>query len=374
MAIVESAAMEKAQNTMTDKVCAQLDQSTNDDASAAKVRNRDLSKTKLCFYHVQGKCGLGINCPYAHSASEVRKAPNLTKTQLCTNFMNGKCTRANCSYAHGEAELVKPPSFKKKLCAWYKQGNCRNGNNCGFVHNLSELCVDANAKKKHGKEDDSDETSTAVPSSQSQVESDRTGMSTTTHSPEERIFRMMAGRGSAPLDHQVKSIGLAINGLQAKLSQVQGHQSASGAIEGATLQGMQDAINQLSSQCDGMEASLRTKQQAAPTALQPPVANLRTSQQPVPPWSKARSNTSASHQKTLGINDDKSDASQGAPSQVKKARPTTQPSLLNKLETNDYSIAAISTKSLRSFGLRGALCVLVFALMVMVELQQFTSE
>jgi len=373
--------MEKAQNTMTDKVCAQLDQSTNDDASAAKARNKDLSKTKLCIYHVQGKCGLGINCPYAHSTSEVRKAPNLTKTQLCASFMNGKCTRNNCTYAHGEAELVKPPSFKKKLCVWFQQGKCRNGNNCGFVHNLSELCVEAKTKKKHGEEDDSDENSTAVPSSQSQLECDRTVISTvtnstgTTNSTEERIFRMMAGRGSAPLEHQVKSIGLAINGLQARLSQVQGHQSASGAIEGATVQEMQDTINQLSSQCDGMEANLRTNQQPAPPALQPPVANLRTSQQPVPPWSKARSNTSASHQKTLVINDDKSDVvtSKAAPSQVKKARPTTQPSLLNKLRTNDYSIAATSTK-LRSFGMRGALCVLVLGLMAMLEMQQFASE
>merc|ERR1719378_641426 len=85
----------------------------------AKSRNKDLQKTKLCIYFAQGMCTLGESCQFAHSASEIRAIPNLTKTQLCTKFMNGYCPNKNCNYAHGEAELVNPPNFKKKMCHWH---------------------------------------------------------------------------------------------------------------------------------------------------------------------------------------------------------------------------------------------------------------
>merc|ERR1740138_986831 len=92
-----------------------------------KQANKDLQKTKLCIYHLEGKCGLGTACSFTHSASEIKNAPDLRKTQLCVKFAEGKCTNKNCSYAHGEAELKDPPNFKKKICKWHAKGNCKNG-------------------------------------------------------------------------------------------------------------------------------------------------------------------------------------------------------------------------------------------------------
>jgi len=133
-----------AQNAGIARLCADLNKNVKGDRPpqtppglAKSSGNKDLTKTKLCIYALQGKCGLGTSCQFAHSASEMRNAPNLAKTGLCKNFMNGNCELKNCTYAHGEAELVKPPSYKKKPCAWFKQGRCRNGSNCGFVHDLT---------------------------------------------------------------------------------------------------------------------------------------------------------------------------------------------------------------------------------------------
>jgi len=286
-----------AQNPVIAKVCADFspfkgDQTPDipaDSAKDPKSRNKDLQKTKLCVYHVQGKCGLGTSCQFAHSASEIRKAPNLAKTGLCKNFMNGNCELKNCTYAHGEAELVNPPSFKKKMCVWFKQGKCRNGSNCGFVHDSSEWLGDSALPEENemkpwksaGRTLDCDASTAVPPSGSSQTGSTRSQMETdvTKPIPDEHLFRMMAGRGSAPLQQQVKSMGLAIGELQEKLIQMQGRQQASSnAIEGAGLQKqvdeMQQVINQLSKQYQEMEvgmqlSSLRTKQQPPPAMLRP---------------------------------------------------------------------------------------------------------
>lgn len=68
--------------------------------------------------------------------------------------------------------------------------------------------------------------------------------------PEEQLFRMMAGRGSAALQDQVSMMGSAIGGLQAKLA----------ALEDMMLQSqvaqMQQTISQLTEQCGALEGAL----------------------------------------------------------------------------------------------------------------------
>merc|ERR1719162_2570645 len=105
--------------------------------------NKDLKKTRMCAYFVEGHCGYGANCTFAHSASEVQSVPDLAKTQLCSEFAEGKCTNRNCMFAHGQAELKDAPNFKKKLCKWNAMGKCRNGTSCGFAHAIKDLRVDA---------------------------------------------------------------------------------------------------------------------------------------------------------------------------------------------------------------------------------------
>jgi len=243
------------------KLCADLEKPAPTAADLLKAKNKDLQKTKLCVYFLQGSCGAGANCRFAHNASEIRSTPNLTKTQLCVKFMNGNCFNASCTYAHGEAELVKPPSFKKKMCAWYKDGRCRNGAKCGFAHSMAELdpgSIEAGppptslSQKPWGKKAFSDDgdASTAVPSSESLVESD-ISMTGRTGLPEENLFRMMASRGSAPLQHQVASMSAAVGELQAKLANVEDKDQAE--LQ-AQVKYMQNTIQHLSKQCQDMES------------------------------------------------------------------------------------------------------------------------
>jgi len=245
--------------------------------SDKKQANKDLQKTRLCIYNLEGKCGYGKSCTFAHTASEVRNAPDLSKTQLCEKFEEGKCTNENCVYAHGFAELKDAPNFKKRLCKWHSKGSCRNGTGCGFAHGARQLRSDAppgfeplivnvpqapKAKEqkllKHilpppgltkiGGDSDSD-ASTAVPSSMSQAESDQIALNSSPI-PDEHLFRLMAGRGSTPLDHQVSLMSSAIGGLQAKLSQLEGMMMQNQVTQ------MQQNVDQLTEQCRVLEAGL----------------------------------------------------------------------------------------------------------------------
>mmetsp|Transcript_155266 Transcript_155266/g.275376 ORF Transcript_155266/g.275376 Transcript_155266/m.275376 type:complete len:455 (-) Transcript_155266:160-1524(-) len=70
------------------------------------VLEKELRKTKMCKYFAQGKpCYAGDNCDFAHSEEEITSRPVLSKTQLCINFAEGRCTDKNCNFAHGEDEL-----------------------------------------------------------------------------------------------------------------------------------------------------------------------------------------------------------------------------------------------------------------------------
>jgi len=246
------------------------------DVVPKKQANKDLQKTKLCVYHLEGKCGLGSSCKFAHHVSEVQTGPDLTKTQLCAKFAEGKCTNKNCTYAHGQAELRDPPNFKKKICKWNLQGKCRNGKGCGFAHDGVELRGEAPPgfegflgapppwrKATTGATKTklyppppglslnaaADDDSTDAPSAQSLAGSDHS-MTSNSSIPEEKIFRMMAGRGSAAMQDQVAVMGSAIGGLQAKLA----------ALEDMMLQSqvaqMQQTISQLTEQCGALEGAL----------------------------------------------------------------------------------------------------------------------
>lgn len=106
-----------------------------------------LHKTKLCVYSLQGTCRLGDKCSYAHSVTDLHETPNLSKTQLCTAFMEGCCDDELCPFAHGAEELRLSPNYKNKLCKWYGKGRCRNGDECGFAHGMEELRAEPPAER-----------------------------------------------------------------------------------------------------------------------------------------------------------------------------------------------------------------------------------
>jgi len=245
-----------------------------------KQANKDLQKTRLCVYHIQGKCGYGVNCTFAHTSDEIRGVPNLQKTQLCTKFMEGRCSDENCTYAHGLEDLRDPPNFKKKMCSWAAKGTCRNGANCGFAHDVSELravepppgflqlCDPPTYSKpprpppgleKFGPEADNSDISTEAPSSEeasleapssqaSKAESvDALGASSPS-SPEAPLFHLAGARGAAPITKQMAVMSSAVTALQAKLSQLEGMMMQTQVAQ------MQQSINELTEQCWSLEA------------------------------------------------------------------------------------------------------------------------
>lgn len=240
--------------------------------SAKQQGTKDLQKTRLCVYNLQGKCGLGSACAFAHSSSEVRSAPDLKKTQLCAKFAEGKCTDKNCSFAHGEEELRTPPNFKRKLCKWNAKGLCRNGAKCGFAHDIKELraslaeslapvATKAPLRAPPGLENGCGPNIMSAPPMQ-----------------DEALFRMAAGRGAAPLQQQVTMMSSAIGALQSKLAQLEG------MMVQTQVQQLQQDIQQLSGQCWALEAGLSMTEQAAPAMNPTPLkSRLNTKAAPFMP-------------------------------------------------------------------------------------------
>eukprot|EP00746_Dinoflagellata_sp_MGD_P004022 gnl/MRDRNA2_/MRDRNA2_107796_c0_seq1.p1 gnl/MRDRNA2_/MRDRNA2_107796_c0~~gnl/MRDRNA2_/MRDRNA2_107796_c0_seq1.p1 ORF type:complete len:659 (+),score=100.89 gnl/MRDRNA2_/MRDRNA2_107796_c0_seq1:128-1978(+) len=100
-----------------------------------------LQKTKLCMYHLKGRCKHSKNCRFAHGSEELAQVPNLHKTRMCPNVLAKKpCNDLNCTFAHHENDLKKVNlCHKTVVCSWFLAGQCRNGTKCSFAHGEHEL-------------------------------------------------------------------------------------------------------------------------------------------------------------------------------------------------------------------------------------------
>jgi hypothetical protein len=228
-----------------------------------KQTNKDLQKTRLCVYNLQGTCGYGWNCTFAHTSGEIRGVPDLKKTQLCTKFMEGSCRDENCTYAHGQEDLRHPPNFKKKFCKWSSKGACRNGASCGFAHHVSELRGvepppgfkqrgdpkvapprPPPGLEEYGPEDNCGISTEAPSSEETSVEVDAAGAGPT----DAPLFHLAGARGAAPLKQQMALMSSAVTALQTKLSQLEGMMMQTQVTQ------MQQSINELTEQCWSLEA------------------------------------------------------------------------------------------------------------------------
>lgn len=277
-----------------------VDEAVQDKKSAKSLKQqgtKDLQKTRLCVYYLQGKCGLGTECTFAHSSSEVRTAPDLKKTQLCAKFAKGQCTDKTCSFAHGEEELRQPPNFKRRLCKWNAKGMCHNGAKCGFAHDVKELrahvaepiepvkavVTKAPLRPPPGLVDPppglaDDGASTADTSSPSLADYDH-NMIPPPPMTDEALFRMQAERGAAPLQQQISTMTSAIGALQAQLSRLEGMMVQS------QVQQLQKDIQMLSGQCWALESGLHMTQQPTPAVSPTPLkAHLNTKAAPFMPF------------------------------------------------------------------------------------------
>lgn len=65
-----------------------------------------LYKTKMCAFHLTGKCREGQYCTFAHNQEELRPAPDFSYTRLCPQLLrDGACRNpATCRFAHQQSE------------------------------------------------------------------------------------------------------------------------------------------------------------------------------------------------------------------------------------------------------------------------------
>jgi len=100
---------------------------------------KQLSRTKMCAMFSRGTC-VEDNCRFAHSAQELRSAPDLSKTAMCRLYALGKCKDEKCKFAHGEEELrVTPSVYKTQLCNFFERGHCKKGDKCRHAHGKEQL-------------------------------------------------------------------------------------------------------------------------------------------------------------------------------------------------------------------------------------------
>lgn len=99
-----------------------------------------LLKTKMCSFFERGKCA-SATCRYAHSANELRSAPNLQKTKMCRMFLQGSCKDGeNCPYAHGDSDLKFTEGiYKTQICNFWERGHCKKGDRCNHAHGPLDL-------------------------------------------------------------------------------------------------------------------------------------------------------------------------------------------------------------------------------------------
>lgn len=135
-------------DTSASKLLSREKRNPSDSSLAAKekVANPDnaatmqLFKTKMCSFHMAGRCGLA-NCKFAHGPRELKHAPNLKKTKLCFDFLQGCCSRGDaCSFAHCNEDLrVTAGVYKTQMCHFFESGSCKKGDRCKHAHGARDL-------------------------------------------------------------------------------------------------------------------------------------------------------------------------------------------------------------------------------------------
>ena len=77
-------------------------------------------KTKLCKFHILGACARGLACNFAHSATEMRPEPDLTRTRICPRgHAGGGCNDPTCRFAHSQSELRPCPQIQHLQHLWH---------------------------------------------------------------------------------------------------------------------------------------------------------------------------------------------------------------------------------------------------------------
>lgn len=80
---------------------------SNEHSSDSRSLKPLCAKTRLCAFYEHGACQRGKACTFAHGEAELRSAPDLSLTRLCSKMVTyGRCDRgAECKFAHSEFEI-----------------------------------------------------------------------------------------------------------------------------------------------------------------------------------------------------------------------------------------------------------------------------
>jgi hypothetical protein len=141
-----------------------------------------LWKTKMCMFAPHGLCSRGDTCRFAHNKSELRQAPDFSKTSICPRLLHGEgCDIPNCPYAHRGEELREINGMlKTKMCRFYTQmGRCVLGSRCRFAHGETELGTVSPVPSKPQRSEENDDLVQIYKqqfdseSSDSEIDSDR---------------------------------------------------------------------------------------------------------------------------------------------------------------------------------------------------------
>eukprot|EP00919_Chromeraceae_sp_WS-2016_P047853 GHVR01113379.1.p1 GENE.GHVR01113379.1~~GHVR01113379.1.p1 ORF type:complete len:199 (-),score=72.58 GHVR01113379.1:59-655(-) len=101
--------------------------------------------TRMCPYMLRGNCNKGLKCSFAHSYEELLRRPNLLKTRICKDYMNGTCPNKDedCVFAHGTGDLrCTDDVWKTTLCPMWQTDTCEFNNSpekCRWAHGNDEL-------------------------------------------------------------------------------------------------------------------------------------------------------------------------------------------------------------------------------------------
>eukprot|EP00928_Gymnodinium_smaydae_P058855 TRINITY_DN4205_c1_g1_i6.p1 TRINITY_DN4205_c1_g1~~TRINITY_DN4205_c1_g1_i6.p1 ORF type:complete len:404 (-),score=73.27 TRINITY_DN4205_c1_g1_i6:85-1236(-) len=79
-------------------------------ASSSFGVQEEILKTRMCSFHLAGRCNKGSTCTFAHHESELRPKLNLFKSRPCAAYVRkGHCNEGDaCRFAHGASDLRVP--------------------------------------------------------------------------------------------------------------------------------------------------------------------------------------------------------------------------------------------------------------------------
>eukprot|EP00397_Hematodinium_sp_SG-2012_P051482 GEMP01060352.1.p1 GENE.GEMP01060352.1~~GEMP01060352.1.p1 ORF type:complete len:265 (+),score=59.08 GEMP01060352.1:95-889(+) len=121
---------------------------TKDTAAARRRRKNEvvMLRTKLCAFHLEGKCKRGEDCSFAHEEKDMNLVPDLGKTSLCLRLLKcGWCPNGDaCHFAHAEAEVLRAKQLREN-----QQSDARRANQQVFEKESSNARDDG--KKKLGR-------------------------------------------------------------------------------------------------------------------------------------------------------------------------------------------------------------------------------